>query len=81
MLHVMRWKRFGKEKENKLMRDKDINGEYINNPIGYCNCAKHPGALNRKIAYDHKCIAKHCKHLMKYDEGSWRIKQSYRNRR
>ena len=39
-------------------REKDINGNYIGNAIGVCHCDRHPGALNRQIAYKHKCLAK-----------------------
>ena len=38
------------------MREKDINGNYIGNAIGYCHCIKHPGALNHKLAFKHKSI-------------------------
>ena len=50
------------------MRQQDINGKYIGDAIGYCHYEKHKGALNYKLAKDHKCIAKHCKHLEKYSE-------------
>ena len=46
-------------------REKDINGHYIGNAIGYCHSEIHPGALNYDLAYRHKCIAKHCKQLEK----------------
>ena len=51
-------------------REKDINGNYIGNAIGVCHCDRHPGALNRQIAYKHKCLAKKCKYLEKYNEES-----------
>ena len=76
----MQWKKYGSVEEDN-MREKDINGVYINNAIGYCMCPQHQGALNRKIAYEHKCLAKKCKHLVKYDDASWKLKQSYKNRR
>lgn len=59
-------------------REKDINGNYIGNAIGVCHCDRHPGVLNRKIAYKHKCLAKKCKYLEKYNEESWRKKLEYR---
>lgn len=59
-------------------REKDINGSYIGNAIGVCHCDRHPGALNRQIAYKHKCLAKKCKYLEKYNEESWRKKIEYR---
>lgn len=62
------------------MRVKDINGNYINNAIGYCHCEIHPGALNHDIAYKHKCVAKRCKHLEKYSEDAFR-RQQYKNKR
>nr|DAH33400.1 MAG TPA: hypothetical protein [Caudoviricetes sp.] len=49
------------------MREKAITGKYIADAIGYCHCEKHKGALNRKLAYRHKCMAKKCKYLEKYD--------------
>ena len=58
-----------------------IDGKYIKNAIGYCNCENHPGALNRELAYKHKCLAKKCKWLEKYNEESWRLSQKYRNKR
>ena len=61
------------------MREKSINGVWIT-PIGYCHCDKHPGALNKKLAVKHKCIAKKCKHLEKYSEDAFRLKH-YRNKR
>lgn len=59
----------------------DINGKYIRNAIGYCHFDKHPGALNNEIAFKHKCLAKKCGYLEKYDEESWKKKQKYKNRR
>lgn len=63
----------------KNKREKDINGKYIGNAIGYCHSELHPGALNHNLAYKHKCIAKKCKNLEKYSEDSWKIKEKYRN--
>lgn len=53
------------------MREKDINGKYIGNAIGYCHCERHKGALNKELAYKHKCVAKKCKYLEKYSAGVW----------
>ena len=61
------------------MREKSIDGKYIGDAIGYCNYSKHPGAINRKLAYEHRCIAKKCKHLQKYSEDAWKLKQKYKN--
>lgn len=61
------------------MRERSIYGDYIGNAIGYCKCKKHPGALNKDIAKKHKCIAKKCKHLVKYSEDAWRTKSKYSN--
>lgn len=63
------------------MREVDINGKYIGDAIGFCHYGKHEGALNSRIARRHKCLAKKCKYLEKYNEESWRLKDSYRNRR
>lgn len=62
------------------MREKDINGKYIGNAIGFCHCKEHEGALNKSLAYKHKCVAKKCKHLEKYNEYAWAKKDTYRNR-
>ena len=62
------------------MREKDINGNYIGNAIGYCHYHKHNGALNYKLAKEHKCLAKKCKHLEKYSEDAWQLRGRYRNR-
>lgn len=62
------------------MREISIYGTYIGNAIGFCHYTKHPGALNKAIAYKHKCLAKNCKYLQKYDEQSWRYKQAYTNK-
>ena len=45
---------------NLLMskREKDINGKYIGNAIGFCHCELHKGALNSELARKHKCIGK-----------------------
>lgn len=61
--------------------EKDINGKDIKNAIGYCKCEQHPGALSRELAFEHKCMAKRCPHLVKYNETQWRKKQGYKNRR
>lgn len=61
------------------MTELDINGKYIRNAIGYCECEKHKGALNRELAYKHKCIAKKCKYLVKYSEEAWQ-KSRYCNK-
>lgn len=62
-------------------REKSIDGNYIGNAIGYCHYAGHMGALNRSIAFKHRCIAKHCKYLEKYNEDSWKIKSKYYNQK
>lgn len=64
-----------------MSRQKDINGKYIGDAIGYCHCARHLGAINRKIAREHKCIAKKCKYLEKYSEDAWKLKQKYKNQK
>lgn len=62
-------------------REKDINGKYIGNAIGYCHCPAHEGALNKKLAIEHKCVAKRCKYLEKYSEDAWRFRLKYYNKR
>lgn len=59
------------------MREKSITGKYIGNAIGYCHCKAHTGALNKELAYKHKCIAKRCKWLEKYNDDAWRRKERY----
>ena len=59
------------------MREKSITGKYIGNAIGYCHCKAHTGALNKELAYKHKCIAKRCKWLEKYNDDAWRKKERY----
>lgn len=63
------------------MRQKDIHGKYIGDAIGYCHYEAHPGALNKRLAKEHRCIAKKCKHLEKYSEDAWQLKKAYKNRR
>ena len=63
-----------------MKKQLSINQTYISNAIGYCHYDKHPGALNRELAYKHKCIAKKCKYLEKYSKEAWE-RQKYRNRR
>ena len=63
------------------MREKSITGKWVNNAIGYCHCEAHKGALNKELATKHKCIAKKCKYLEKYNEESWNVKPKYKNRR
>ena len=67
--------------KGEIMREKSIEGKMINNAIGFCHCAEHKGALNKEIARKHKCIAKKCRHLEKYNEDAWRQKPAYRNRK
>lgn len=61
-------------------REKDINGKYIGNAIGFCHCKMHEGALNSELARKHKCIGKRCKHLEIYDAESWKPKLKYYRR-
>ena len=68
-------------KDKGLMREKSIDGKIIKNAIGFCHCEAHKGALNRELARKHKCIAKKCRHLEKYNEESWNVKPKYKNRR
>ena len=63
------------------LREQDINGKWIGNAIGFCHYNKHPGSLNKDIAYQHHCIAKKCRFLEKYSEEAWEKKHTYRNRR
>lgn len=63
------------------MREKSIHGKMINNAIGYCHYSGHKGALNRELAYKHKCLAKKCRYLEKYNEDSWNKKPAYKNRK
>lgn len=53
------------------MRELSIDGVYIRNAIGYCECDRHKGAVNREIAVKHKCMTKKCKYLTKYSEEAW----------
>lgn len=62
------------------MRELSIYGTYIGNAIGYCHCDRHPGALNKELAYKHKCIGKKCKYLEKYNEHSWKCRSNYYNK-
>lgn len=57
------------------MRRISISGKYISDAIGFCYYERHPGALNRKLARKHKCIAKKCRHLEKYSEDAWERKK------
>ena len=66
--------------DKRLMREISIDGKIIKNAIGFCHCEAHKGALNRELARKHKCIAKKCKHLEKYNEEIWRQKPAYKNR-
>lgn len=61
------------------MKEKSITGKMITNAIGFCHFEGHKGALNREMAYKHKCIAKKCKYLEKYNEESWNVKPKYKN--
>ena len=63
------------------MREKSIDGNYIGDAIGFCHYSKHKGAINRKLAYEHRCIAKNCKYLEKYSEDAWKPKQKYKNQK
>ena len=67
-------------KDKRLMREISICGKMISNAIGYCHCEAHKGALNRELARKHKCKAKKCKYLEKYNEESLRQKPVYKNR-
>ena len=62
------------------MREKSIDGKWINNAIGICHYEGHAVALNKELAKKHKCIAKRCRHLEKYREDAWRQKPVYKNR-
>ena len=62
------------------MRRISISGKYISDAIGFCHYERHPGALNRKLARKHKCIAKKCKHLEKYSEDAWERKRKVRRK-
>ena len=57
-----------------IMRHQDINGKYIGDAIGYCHYKGHKGALNLILAKKHKCIAKKCKYLEKWNDEAWQIK-------
>lgn len=59
-----------------MKKQLSINQTYISNAIGYCHYDKHPGALNRELAYKHKCIAKKCRHLEKYSNEAWERKNT-----
>lgn len=61
------------------MRGKSIEGKYIGDAIGVCQCELHEGLLNKKLAKRHHCIAKKCKYLVKTSEDAWEKKDSYRN--
>ena len=63
------------------MREKSIDGNYIVDAIGYCHCARHKGAVNKKLAFEHKCVAKKCKYLEKYSDDAWKVKQKYKNQK
>ena len=58
------------------MREKSIEGRWISDPIGFCHYEKHRGALNRSLAIKHKCLAKRCHHLEKYNDNAWKKKHT-----
>lgn len=63
------------------MREKSIDGKWIGDAIGFCHCERHKGAVNKKLAYEHKCVAKKCKYLEKYSEDAWKKKDEYKNKK
>lgn len=62
------------------MRLPDINGNYVANAVAFCHNSGHPGALTRKLAYEHKCMGKKCKYLEIYNQKAMQVKK-YKNRR
>lgn len=47
--------------------------------IGYCHCALHRGALNKKLLDAHDCLGKNCSYLQKYaDRPYWTEREERR---
>ena len=47
--------------------------------IGYCHCALHRGALNKKLLDAHDCLGKNCTYLQKYaDRPFWTEREERR---
>lgn len=61
-------------------RQISIENKYIGNAIGYCHSDLHPGALNHDLAYKHKCVAKKCPALEKYNDEQWKLKDKFYNK-
>lgn len=48
------------------------------NVIGYCHCALHEGALNKRLLDEHECLKKGCRYLQKYEERPFWIERENR---
>ena len=52
-----------------------IEGNVINNSIGYCHYKEHKGELNKELVKQKNCI-----HLEKYSEKAFEQKAKYYNK-
>ena len=43
------------------------------NAVGYCHNPKHRGYLSKKNLKNHKCLAKECRYLHKYEDRQFWI--------
>ena len=57
-----------------------IEGNVINNSIGYCHYKEHKGELNKELVKQRQCILKKCIHLEKYSEKAFEQKAKYYNK-
>lgn len=57
-----------------------IEGNIINNSIGYCHYKEHKGELNKELVKQRQCILKNCVHLEKYNEKAFMKKDKYYNK-
>lgn len=57
-----------------------IEGNVINNSIGFCHYKEHSGELNKELVKQRQCILKNCVHLEKYSEKAFMQKDKYYNK-
>lgn len=60
---------------------RNIYGQYISkNPIGYCHCLSHKGALTPQLLKKHQCGKKQCPYFQKNEEHPYWMQKEKRKK-
>ena len=53
-----------------------VNQPNMKKAVGYCHSGQHQGFMSEKMIKSHKCLAKNCPYLEKYENAEFWIRRA-----